>query len=132
MAPFITANFQVHSSLPALYSNTEGMSKKNKLFSLQGGSYLSVFLCSVLFLLVAVSGNITFDNVSSNILNDFLNPNSTTIDWHILVCRALMVVVVVIAYPLIMFPTCAGILRYIPKRFCEHLHSCKRRKHCVY
>ena len=50
-------------------------------------------------------------------LNDFLNAKSTETDWHILVCRALMVVVVVVAYPMAMLPASAGIVRYLPKHW---------------
>ncbi|EAL48792.1 N-system amino acid transporter 1, putative [Entamoeba histolytica HM-1:IMSS-B] len=117
MAPFISANFQVHSCLPPLYVGTRGLSKKNKLVALQGGSYFSIITCSLFYLLIAVCGDLSFDKVSSNVLNDFANSGRSEIDWVILICRALMTVVVCIAYPVIMFPTCAGILRYIPKQW---------------
>ena len=117
MAPFITANFQVNSCMPPLYAGTKGMSKRSKYASIEGGSILSIVISSVLFILVAVSGNVIFDSVSSNILNDFLNSNSSTIDWHILVCRALMIIVVLVAYPMAMLPASAGIVRYLPKKW---------------
>ncbi|EAL45272.1 N-system amino acid transporter 1, putative [Entamoeba histolytica HM-1:IMSS-B] len=117
MAPFITANFQIHSCLPPLYVGTKGLSKKTKLVALQGGSYVSVLTCSSLFIIMAVSGHVSFDKVSSNVLNDFSNPDSSDVDWLIIVCRMLMIIVVVISYPALMFPTCAGILRYIPKKW---------------
>ncbi|ELP88256.1 amino acid transporter, putative [Entamoeba invadens IP1] len=117
MAPFITANFQIHSCLPPLFSGTKGMSKKTKLVALQGGSLVSICTCAFLYLLMAISGNVSFDKVSSNVLNDFSNPNSTEIDWLIIVSRILMIIVVVISYPALMFPTCAGIYRYLPKKW---------------
>ncbi|ELP90828.1 amino acid transporter, putative, partial [Entamoeba invadens IP1] len=117
MAPFISANFQVHSCLPPLYVGTKGMSKKTKLVSLQAGSVISIITTVIFYLIVAISGDVSFDKVSGNVLNDFSNPNKTDIDWIILICRALMIVVVCVAYPIIMYPTCAGIIRYIPRNW---------------
>ena len=117
MAPFITANLLMKSHIPPLYSGTSGMSKKTKLISLQGGSWLAILLSTLLYVFIAIPGHIIFDNVSSNILNDFINSKSSTIDWHIFVCRVLMIAVVVIAYPLALLPACTGIVRYIPKEW---------------
>ncbi|KAL7714941.1 N-system amino acid transporter 1 [Entamoeba marina] len=117
MAPFISANFQIHSMLPPVFVGTKGMSKKTKLTSLQGGSYVSILICSTLFLFVAVSGYVSFDEPSSNILNDFSNPDSNDIDWLIVICRGMMIVVVILSYPSIMLPTSAGVIRYIPKKW---------------
>ncbi|ELP89875.1 amino acid transporter, putative [Entamoeba invadens IP1] len=115
MAPFITANYQIHSCLPPLYSGTKGMSKKTKLLSLQGASLVSVVTCASLYILMAISGNVSFDKVSSNVLNDFSNPNSTSVDWLIILSRIFMIIVVTMSFPALMFPTCAGIYRYLPK-----------------
>ncbi|KAL7712122.1 N-system amino acid transporter 1 [Entamoeba marina] len=116
MAPFVTSNFQIHSCLAPLYSGTKGISKKNKVLSLHGASYLAMTICTTLILIVAISGNVSFDSVSSNVLNDFSNTESSDIDWLIIICRVLMIVVVVISYPALMFPVCASLLRYIPKK----------------
>ncbi|EKE40427.1 hypothetical protein ENUP19_0198G0027 [Entamoeba nuttalli] len=117
MAPFITANFQIHSSIPPIYVGTKGMSKKVKLSSLQGAVCIAVLTCSFFFVFMAVSGHVSFDKVSSNVLNDFSNPNSSDKDWLIIVCRMLMIILVLMSYPALTFSTCAGILRYIPKKW---------------
>ena len=116
MAPFITANFQIHSSFPPLFVGTKNMSKKVKLHALNGGSYVSNVICSALFLIMAVSGAVSFDNVSSNVLNDFSSKKGN-VDVAIVICRVLMTIVVVISYPALMFPTAAGLVRYFPKNW---------------
>ena len=115
MAPFITSNFIINSLLPALYSETKGYSKPSKLKSLNYGAIFTNIFTVILYLIIAISGNIAFDKVSSNILNDFVNSERTTIDWLSIICRVLMTLTVIVSYPGLMFPLCVSVMRYIPK-----------------
>ena len=67
------------SHIPPLYSGTNGTSKKTKSISFQGGSCLDIFLTILFYVLISVPVHIIFDDVSSKIINDFINPNSSTI-----------------------------------------------------
>ena len=115
MAPFITSNFIINSLLPALYSQTTGLSKKTKLKSLNYGAIFTNVFTVILYLIIAISGNIAFDDVSSNILNDFVNSERKSIDWLSIICRLLMTLTVIVSYPGLMFPLCVSVQRYIPK-----------------
>ena len=117
MAPFITSNFNIHACIPPMFAASKGLSKKTTYRVIYNGSTITNVLSCTLITIIAVSGNIAFDEVGSNILNSFVNSESKEVDVLIIICRILMTINVMLSYPGVTYPTYACMIRYFPKRW---------------